>query len=98
MKTKITLATVKSFIKKNIDNLYLNVKSEFDGMTDGLNYLNEGFKKAEKTEQDSDYTLGIKNAYFVGNSRDYFSAYEDEKFIGIHVYNSCGSFDIAIQK
>ena len=33
---KITKATVKSFIKKNIDDMYINVRSSFDGMTDGL--------------------------------------------------------------
>ncbi len=35
--TKITKATFKAFIKKNIANLYVLQSSTFDGMTDCLN-------------------------------------------------------------
>jgi len=31
---KITRTTLKSFIKKNSDNLFVKVESSFDGMTD----------------------------------------------------------------
>ena len=97
--TKITLATVKSFIKKNAGKLFIKVISDFDGMTDGLEFKKGAqFEKAESETRLVEETLGIKGAWFVGQSRDYFSAYEDDQFIGIHVYNSCGSFDIAIEK
>lgn len=97
--TKITLATVKSFIKKNAGNLFIKVISDFDGMTDGLEFKKGAqFEKAEPETRLVEETLGIKGAWFVGQSRDYFKAYEDDRFIGFHVWNSCGSFDIAIEK
>lgn len=43
---KATMATIKSFVKKNRENLLINVKSSFDGMIDGLSYINNGFQKA----------------------------------------------------
>jgi hypothetical protein len=70
---RITLATVKSFIKKNIDNLYINKKSSFDGMTDCVERLAGGFGKAVRTTEHVEHTNGIKGAWFVGSSRDYFS-------------------------
>jgi hypothetical protein len=42
--------------------------------------------------------MGIKGAWFVGQSRDYFDAFENDNFIGYKVYNSCGSFYLAINK
>lgn len=95
---KITLSTVKSFIKKNSDNIYINIRSEFNGMIDGLSFYNNGFVKAKKESQDKSYTLGISGAYFVGNSRDYFSKFEDDNFEGIQVINSCGKFILAVKK
>jgi hypothetical protein len=102
---KITLSTVKSFIKKNIDNLYINEKSKFDGMTDGIESRHNGFIKAEKTKEHperpfkcSDRTQGIEKAWFVGDSRDYFEQYEDNDFTGIRVDNCCGSFILAVKK
>lgn len=49
----------------------------------------------------SDYnerTQGIKGAWFVGSSRDYFNIYEDAEYVGFSVSNSCGSFILAIKK
>lgn len=43
-------------------------------------------------------TLGFVGIWLVGNSRDRFTHYEDNHFIGIAVYNCCGSFIIAIPK
>jgi hypothetical protein len=95
---KITLSTVKSFIRKNSGNLYIDIRSEFNGAIDGLSFYNQGFVKAEKDKQDRSYTLGINGAYFVGSSRDYFSAFENEQFQGITVLNSCGKFILATKK
>jgi len=101
---KITLATVKSFINKNRDNLLINVKSSFDGMTDCCESLHEGFikAKADKTQSlNSDYrnaTQGIEGAWFVGRSNDYCTPYETGTLKGIEVYNSCGCFILAIEK
>lgn len=91
--SKITLATVKKFIKQ--DGLYMNLKRKFDGMIDGERSYNEGFKPLERTDWHIDSTLGVKGAWFVGDSRDRFREYKDEQYEGINVYNSCGSFIIA---
>jgi hypothetical protein len=97
---KITLATVKSFIKKNSDNLFINIRSKFDGMTDGIQQIGNEFTKTQKDENlySQNNTLGIKGAWFVGSSNDFFTSFEDDKFIGIEVYNCCGKFILAISK
>jgi hypothetical protein len=95
---KITLATVKSFIKKNNGQLFINVKSEFDGMVDGCVSKFDGFVKAEQETKMIDATLGIKDAWFVRDSNDYFKPYETENLKGIEVMNSCSHFILAIVK
>lgn len=95
---KITLATVKSFIKKNSDKLYINVKSSFDGMTDCCESRYNGFVKAVATAEHPDHKQGVEGAWFVGSSRDYFKAFENAELTGIEVYNSCGHFVLAIAK
>jgi len=97
---KITLATVKSFVKKNLDNLYIRNDSDFDGMQDCVvSCADSSFKRVEiKGSGYSKNTLGIVGAWFVGSSRDYFSEYENESFKGIEVYNSCGCFVLAVSK
>ena len=101
MKTKrITIATIKSFIKKNNDKLLINVKSKFDGMTDGLEDKKDGFTKAviNLEHVNTENTLGVEKAWFVGFSRDWFEAFENETLIGYQVTNSCGRFILAIAK
>jgi hypothetical protein len=102
---RITLSTLKSFIRKNSDNLFINVKSSFDGMYDCCMAVNGGFKPVENDTTNSlnatDYynsTQGIKGVWLVGNSRDYFLSYEDDNFTGIEVTNSCGTFILAIKE
>lgn len=95
---KITLATVKSFVKKNADQLYIDVRRKFDGMIDGERTIDDGFSKAAISDLSNEHTLGVSGAWFVGSSRDYFNAYDDENYTGIKVYNCCGSFILAIKK
>ncbi len=97
---KITLSTVKSFINKNSGQLLINVRSSFDGMQDCVASVNGGFTiaKSDDREWNKRNTLGIIGAWFVGSSRDYFSAYETDTLKGIEVSNSCGSFIIAVNK
>ena len=38
---KITRATFKAFVRKNSDNLLAKVISDFDGMTDCLEYFKD---------------------------------------------------------
>jgi hypothetical protein len=95
---KITKATFKSFIRKNADMLFVNQKSSFDGMTDGIESCHGGFQRAEFGEQHSEHTLGLRGLWLVGGSRNYFDAYEDETFVGIEVCNCCGKSIVAIKK
>ena len=96
--TKITKATIKSFIKKNEGKLFIKRLSDFDGMQDMVIELKDDFTKVVKTNFQKEYTLGIKGAYFVNQSRDYFMKYECYDFIGYEVYNCCGNFILAVEK
>ena len=93
---KITLATLKKFVRENKGEIFINVKSSFDGMTDCVESLYEGFSLAKETTDHIEHTLGISGAWLVGSSRDYFSIYNDGELTGITVSNSCGSFVLAI--
>ena len=97
---KITLATIKAFVKKNRTNLLINCMSTFDGMQDGVRdcrgagEFNAILPSDYGNEQDN---LGIQGAWFVGGSRNYFSLLAKEGYFGYRVYNCCGSFELAIK-
>jgi hypothetical protein len=95
---KITLATVKSFIKKNADNLLIETISRFNGMSDMVEYTTGGFRKVESVNLERRNDLGISGAWFVGQSNDRFEAFDSIALTGIKVSNSCGSFKLAIIK
>src|SRR5210317_1987618 len=97
---KITLRTIKKFIKDNKENLYISNKASFNGMTDGVEFTeSQGFKLAENSKPTNffDHSLGIKDAFFAFNSRDYFDAYTDENFNGYEISNCCGKFILAVK-
>lgn len=96
---KITMATLKSFAKRNGDSLYFQELRSFSGMTDCVEE-NEDRRwiKTEITDKTNYYRTGIQGVYTVGSSRDYFKFYEDERYIGIYVYNCCGSWILATKK
>lgn len=97
MSDRITKATFKSFIRKHANDLYIMNLSDFDPMTDCVQQTDStGFRKAELTERGNNHTLGIAGVWLVGQSRDYFTAYEKDGFRGIEVYNSCGNFVVAV--
>lgn len=96
MQKKITKATVKSFIRKNRQDLLINVKSRFDGMVDGVMPVESAFATAKQTDRHIERTLGIAGAWFVGGGDDRFEAYEENGFKGYVVYNCCGSFILAV--
>lgn len=101
MNKKITLATLKSFVKKNSNNLYINLSSQFNSMTDCVeSFYNNNFSNVIVNTSDINYnhTLGINGAWLVGSSRDYMSAFENDEFVGIYVHNCCGSFTIVTKK
>lgn len=94
---KITLATLKSFIRRNEGKLFVNVKSSFDGMVDGCEPQHGGFQ-AQRPASHSKNTLGIAGVWLVGSSRDYFTAFDNGDFEGIEVSNCCGRFIVATSK
>jgi hypothetical protein len=96
---KLTLASLKSFVKKNRANLYIRCDSRFDGMVDGLEF-NRGakFNPAMDADRVFDNNLGIAGVWVVRGGRDLVSPYEDDKFKGMSVYNCCGSFVVAVPK
>ena len=97
---KLTRASFKKFVQDNKDNLYILVKMDFDSMTDCIQQVDMVPRKVNPSEIDLEdkYKFGINGVWLVGRSRDSFSQYEDELFVGIHVANSCGSFNLAKMK
>lgn len=104
---KATLSTLKSFVRKNHSNLMIRCDSSFDGMTDCVEHSrNPQFRPIKPIENEHrafkvaegsfDNTLGISGVWLVGSSRDYIKPYSSEGMFGYEVYNSCGSFVVAI--
>ena len=96
---KITRATIKSFVRKNRENLHILTKSRFDGMVDGCRETGDHeFTPALHPDNGGNpyHDLGIAGAWLVGQSRDWFEAYDDGAFQGFRVSNCCGRFVLAI--
>lgn len=96
---KITLATVKKFIRENANSLYAKCSSSFDGMTDCVENRKGDFVKVNPLNIDlkKEHDLGIEQLWFVRDSRDYFHPFNEGGFRGIRISNSCGSSVIAIK-
>lgn len=84
---KITMSTVKSFIKK-ASELFVEVKSSFDGMTDGIAYTPLADRKLVQVSKEN--ALGHGGVWVVGSSRDYLTFVENETHYGIEISNCCG--------
>lgn len=96
---KVTMATVKSMINKNVGKLMIRCMSSYDGMIDGTVTNDLGWKNVVYKETATKHDLGISGAWFVGNSRDFFSSEKFNsagKLIEVSVYNSCGSFSLKV--
>lgn len=101
MSKKITLATVKRFIKAHGAELQIATLSHFDGMIDCVSACEDtSFSKvkAPPENRNTEHCLGIAGAWFVFQSRDYFREYDEQGFVGIEVSNSCGRFVLAVPK
>ena len=62
---RTTLATIKSYIRKN-PNLYISTKSSFDGMVDCVMPCDDQtFTPIQTTVRHHQNTLGIQGAWFV---------------------------------
>lgn len=96
---KTTLATLKSFVRKNKDRLMIKCRGSFDSMTDGIEFNPFAqFRKAEPTTDCENHTLGIRGVWIVGGSRNSIEPYDDGKFSGLKVANCCAYFTVAVQK
>lgn len=109
---KITIATVKSFIKKHRASLLINVYSSFDGMQDMVTTTGDhGFHPIRNREwydrdtgkyvpvpHDNCDSLGICGVWFVNGSRDRCRVYDTPTHTGYTVYNCCGEWTVAISK
>ncbi len=93
---RITIVTIKNFIRDNKLNLWIKHSFSHNGSIDGIEYSEDkSFSPVEKADRSLDNNLGIAGAWFVLGSRDSFSEYKQNGFLGYDVYNSCGSFTIA---
>jgi hypothetical protein len=96
---KVTLATLKSFLKKNEGNLLFKEHSRFDGMQDMV-VQNEqsAFKPlVGKFDPEDESSLGYQyQIWCVRGGRDRFTRMTsaDGKYEGIHCYNDCGSWTV----
>lgn len=96
---KITLATVKSFIRRNRSSLLISVSSRYDGMQDGVRSTGDnGFSPAIDADSYHSNNHGIQGVWFVGGSRDFCSRFENETHEGYYVGNCCGSFTLAVRR
>lgn len=91
---KTTLATVKSFVRKNAENLFVKVESSFDGMTDCVEKVEDDFRKVN-TEDVFDTRVGV---FISDTTRNYIKPFENEDFKGFSISNCCGSGIIATEK
>ena len=82
---KITMATLKSFIRKS-ETLFVLTKSSFDGMTDCVQ--NNSNQKLVPVSKEN--AIGHKGVWCVGSSRDWFTFHETDTHFGIEVSNCCG--------
>lgn len=96
---KFTAATAKAFIKKNRAALLIKVSSDFDGMTDCVQYdSNAKFIPArESSLKNCENDVGVAGVWFVGSSRDRFRPYyAGETLVGFTCNNCCGSWEVRV--
>jgi hypothetical protein len=91
-KTKITMATVKTFIKE--DGLFLHRLYRFDGTTDGCEPTGQINPEPVIRIDPNARNLGIRGASFVGSGGDYLTLIDTPTHYGIKVYNCCGCFQL----
>lgn len=92
MAKRITRATLKSFIRKNIANLYTIEFSTFNGMIDCVDKGLQKLTKEKEYDFTQEYTLGLHNIWLCGH--DGYEEYEYQGMKGIYIYNCCGSYAV----
>jgi hypothetical protein len=98
--SKPTIATVKAFMRKNLDNLHIKRRSEFDPQIDGHAWNdNAQFVPVKQTDSMPDYKHGIEGVWIVRyGSKNCIAPYSDENWEGFEVSNCCARFTIVIRK
>lgn len=95
---KITKATIKSFIRKNSEKLYIKNINRFDCTIDCLSSCESVWYAPTLTSECVENTLGFSGIWLVDGSRNYFSKYENNTFVGYEVSNCCGNFYVGVKK
>lgn len=102
---RIDRGTFKRFVNAGPKSeLQIKTLAEFDGMTDGIETVQDEFKPVHYTAPDNmaNHNLGIDGVWLVdrsqGRGSDSFELYEDSERIGIRVSNCCGRFILAVLK
>lgn len=97
---KATMATVKSFVRKNRDNLMIDCRSSFDGMVDCVMPDKDRgtFSPALYPEHSHENNMNIQGAWFVGGSRNSITPYNKDGMVGFDIYNCCGHFVLAVKE
>jgi len=90
---KITKHTLNWVLKNFPNDIYVRVKTSFDGMTDCVEKVNMEVKKVT-----IENAIGINGVWMVGHSDDYFEKYEDDVYIGLEIWNCCGSGFLMVKK
>ncbi len=98
---KITLATVKSFIRRNVGKgLLVHTLSRFAMMTDSVGPITYGEWLGHRPVNEIDFTKDIEywipGASFVRDSCDYFEVIDTPEWSGYRVSNCCGKFELVI--
>lgn len=97
---KITIATVKSFIRKHnaAGTLLVRCDSSFDGMTDCVERNRDAAFFAPQAAREHSSNMGLQGIYFVAQSGNWCSAYDDGTYAGFKVSNCCGSWVVAAKQ
>lgn len=97
---KVSLATLKAFIRREYKNknLYIKEQSRFDGSIDSIRFIESGFSQVENFNELEEHTLGIQGLWLVKGSRDYITPWADKEFIGYEISNCCGQSILAFRR
>jgi hypothetical protein len=97
---KITIATVKAFVRKAkaAGTLLVRCDSSFDGMSDCVERNSDAKFFVPQEVGDHGNNLGLQGVYFVNGSGNWCKAYDDGTYAGFQVSNCCGSWVVATLK
>jgi len=97
--TKITKATIKSFIRKNEGCLYIKHLSKWDPTDDSLRSLSDPvFVRAEEPKEIDNYNLGVYGLFWMSGIRNTVYPFNNGEFQGYEIANCCGRWILAIYK